>query len=416
MKKIENEKHVTNHGKPNVNLRVFAIIFTAVLLVMMILVAASIYTNNNRSKVGAVSESFPDDYTWTSPPVASPPVGSPPMPSRPKPSPPVASPPVASPPVGSPPMPSRPKPSRPKPSPPVASPPVGSPPMPSRPKPSRPVGSGSKGTMKESSSAIPMWDLMGELGDDSTEDSDTAGDPDTDYATSKTRANKWAAAILQTIVSETPPKLVKHSELPPLPWPPPMASAFARIPDKFIRKSEPLPTSLGDATGKLQRALKLAGYSELSFFSTPNGIALITRIEKVNKDGTPVTKGRWETERLPLRKFDPKAYLSRLFKGDPGLFRVFVFIMASEHFPQHNRAVARTELMDLLNSGHGGLPSTTSDVLYGKKFQTNALVYEFLKTSDEEPSLAVPSSINGEEHLIRSGILIHLKADSPKIK
>ncbi len=85
-----------------------------------------------------------------------------------------------------------------------------------------------------------------------------------------------------------------HYEMAPLPefpWPPPAASASYVLPDKLLASYH----TVGDVVGAILGALERSGYVERSFFRTEaGGVALVTRLERINDDGTPYSEtGRW---------------------------------------------------------------------------------------------------------------------------
>ena len=83
-----------------------------------------------------------------------------------------------------------------------------------------------------------------------------------------------------------PPASEAPARSPSFPWPPPKASASSKVPDNFLRETE-TKQILHDIDRRLALALDKAGYFEKSYFSVPDGFALVTRLEQINADGTP---------------------------------------------------------------------------------------------------------------------------------
>jgi hypothetical protein len=82
--------------------------------------------------------------------------------------------------------------------------------------------------------------------------------------------------------------------IPQFPWPPPRASASAVIPAAFLRPSGVESPTLGDIADEISKALDTGGYFERSFFGAPGGFAMVTRLERINRDGTPTDEAeRW---------------------------------------------------------------------------------------------------------------------------
>ena len=77
-------------------------------------------------------------------------------------------------------------------------------------------------------------------------------------------------------------------------WPYPKASAFHRI--EFTDIIQPGGESLdyNYIASKLEAVLQQAGYSELSYYAVPEGFAILTRLEKINTDGSSLPEEeRW---------------------------------------------------------------------------------------------------------------------------
>lgn len=50
------------------------------------------------------------------------------------------------------------------------------------------------------------------------------------------------------------------------------------------------------------------------YFTVPEGFAVVTRLERISADGTPLSPGRWSLETGPMRSFDLGEYLRRLLR------------------------------------------------------------------------------------------------------
>ena len=81
-------------------------------------------------------------------------------------------------------------------------------------------------------------------------------------------------------------------QLPEFPWPPPAASASYVLPDRLLASYH----TVGSVVDAILAALERSGYVERSFFRTEaGGVALVTRLERINDDGTSSAA----TERWP---------------------------------------------------------------------------------------------------------------------
>jgi hypothetical protein len=80
-------------------------------------------------------------------------------------------------------------------------------------------------------------------------------------------------------------------QLPEFPWPPPQASASYVLPDRLLASYH----TVGEVVGAIIGALEQGGYVERSFFrTTAGGVALVTRLERINDDGSPSAEAeRW---------------------------------------------------------------------------------------------------------------------------
>ncbi|MGH8615998.1 MAG: hypothetical protein ACREYF_29300 [Gammaproteobacteria bacterium] len=199
---------------------------------------------------------------------------------------------------------------------------------------------------------------------------------------------------------------VSDRGIPEFPWPPPRASAFAKIPNELIAggAKEPL---LGDIASRLEQAFDAAGYAERSYHSVPNGFALVSRIEQIRADGTPKEEpGRWSVLSLRPKVVSLRDYIEALFKAPRGRYRVIVFIVTDLALTQEKKEPTRTEAMEWLSSGALSLPRAIAARAYSSAYYTTALIYEFERGADGEGAafLKIPSELQGKRHLERAGI------------
>src|SRR5262249_41670004 len=140
-----------------------------------------------------------------------------------------------------------------------------------------------------------------------------------------------------------PPIRTGPSVFPLFPWPPPAASASYRIPEGILAGKQ----TFREVVSVLLTSLEAAGYVERSFFGAENGgIVLVTRLERINEDGTS-TKGsrRWPSEQIHPRMTagGVTEFLSGLFYAEPGYYRVIVFVIGGTPFTQSQRRVPEVE-------------------------------------------------------------------------
>jgi TRAP transporter TAXI family solute receptor len=194
------------------------------------------------------------------------------------------------------------------------------------------------------------------------------------------------------------------AQYPEFPWPPPPSSASNGIPTEFLRKPGVETLYLHDVEQKILDALNSAGYYEKSYFSVPDGFAMVTRLEQINYDGTSKEgRHRWQTKVVPLQKIELKLYIKALFKANKGLFRIIVFIFTPHPFSQTGLEVSQEQAIKWLSAGLNVLPSSIGNIEYSKKYNCHALIYEFEKLSPyKSAKLVVPGYLDGRIHLVKA--------------
>jgi hypothetical protein len=184
----------------------------------------------------------------------------------------------------------------------------------------------------------------------------------------------------------------QSAQAPMFPWPPPEASASYVLPAAVFAKAN----TLGDVADEILAALTSQGYVEHSYFATPHGVALVTRLERINTDGTRAAP-RW------LSGFNPPGlidFLRGLFFVEPGNYRVIVFIIENDAFQQSGAQVSEDDAKAWLRTGLNVLPQQLAQ----EKFYGNctALIYEFMSTGDRVK--LVDSELSGLDHLKLAGL------------
>ena len=205
--------------------------------------------------------------------------------------------------------------------------------------------------------------------------------------------------------------LSEPSEALYFPWPPPRASATARIPSDFFMLPDQ-PTTLGAVARRLERALNEAGY-ETQYYavpgsndSVPSGFALVTSLEQITATGAPRPEpDRWMLTTAPPRDASLWEYLKTIIRGNPGRYRVIVFVVTTEPLRQDTTQVTRAEATEWLYNGWLYLPEWIGDMPYAEGHRISALIYEFVQGSiDSEPAIVGRSQVPGRMHLHRAGV------------
>jgi outer membrane lipoprotein SlyB len=161
---------------------------------------------------------------------------------------------------------------------------------------------------------------------------------------------------------------------------------------------------------RLETALDASGYFDRSYYSVPDGFALATKLEQIEKTGKPKTEPqRWNTKIGKLERFTITDYLKALFKAPEGLYRVIVFVITPHVVKPLAPPITSIEAANIVNKGGVTLPKTIADIPVTQDFECVALIYEFKKTLSEESGMQIESEIPGREHLKMAGILGELE-------
>lgn len=191
--------------------------------------------------------------------------------------------------------------------------------------------------------------------------------------------------------------------IPRFSWPPPKASAQQAIPDKWLRTG-PAPTLAGVAD-KFEKALKLAGYAQRSYYEVPHGFALATQLEQIHPDGTPMPgDDRWKVGPPRVGNLTLLAFIEALAHAPAGLYRVIVFVVTDAPWAVSTTPPSEDQIMAWAGSGAASLPAFIGNLPYGDDYRAHALIYEFRKVSSEPAETILPSEISGEMHLDRGGL------------
>jgi hypothetical protein len=191
---------------------------------------------------------------------------------------------------------------------------------------------------------------------------------------------------------------------PSFPWPPPPASASINISQRVIPQTAGGGARMRDVDRRLRAALDRCGYVEKKYFTVPEGFAVVTRLERISADGTPLSPGRWSLETGPMHSFDLGEYLRRLFTANPGHFRIIVFITTSKPFTESGAPIDAATAQRWFHEGLNRLPAELGARLVSEQDETTALIYEFERLEGKDPAFVSQSVIGAVAHLQRSGL------------
>jgi hypothetical protein len=204
---------------------------------------------------------------------------------------------------------------------------------------------------------------------------------------------------------DTEREVENQAEVLEFPWPPPKASASDTIPRELLLGNAAHPL-LGTVARAIESAFKQAGYGEKSYYSVPGGFAMASRMEQMNEDGS--SKGsadRWSLEVPRMSTFSLSLYLTALFRGRPGYYRVIVFVVTPQPFSQSSAKITSEDAGAWVSSGLNKLPEKMTNQEYSPAHTCTALIYEFKRIEGQRAQLVDPSEITGPIHLEKSGLM-----------
>lgn len=191
-------------------------------------------------------------------------------------------------------------------------------------------------------------------------------------------------------------------------WPPPAPSATMVLPRSLISGTVELP-SLAETARRLEVALEAAGYLEFRYYEIPGGFALLTRLERINSDGTPrAGDARWDLG--SHSNYSLRDLIMGVFFGNPGRYRIIAFVFTDEAWEFEQEEVTIADATRWFTVGSLWLPSRTGERPFTERHGATALIYDFNQIKiDEAASILLPSPIQGRTHLEQSMILVHLR-------
>lgn len=212
-----------------------------------------------------------------------------------------------------------------------------------------------------------------------------------------------------------PPPSPDSYKAPTFPWPPPTPSG--RLDLTATVGTRVHPSTMGDVNALLTGGLDRTGYFERSYFSVPNGFALVTKMERITPTGKSMDPpARWSTgTALPVKGLTLSDYFRSLFTAVPGYYRIVVFVVTSAPFSAAGKKVAEDEASAWLEQGTNVLPPALARLAYTPETACTALVYEFERPADTsdnvEMARLVSSHLDARTHLVHSGLWSAIAGD-----
>lgn len=192
--------------------------------------------------------------------------------------------------------------------------------------------------------------------------------------------------------------------LPEFPWPPPSCNARLELPETAFAGLK----TLGDVERKLRLALDTRGYAQRSYFSVPNGFALVTQLEQYQSADASIRNDRTRWLDYPVQdNFSGLLdYLKAFVVPQKGYFRLFVFVVTNRSFGGQSERVSKEQATAWLSQGFNKLPPALATAPFAEGYNVTALIYEFeVPESNRKPVQKCPSPrFDARTHLQRSGL------------
>jgi hypothetical protein len=180
--------------------------------------------------------------------------------------------------------------------------------------------------------------------------------------------------------------------------------------------------TLADSARILEQTLRQAGYGEQAWYlvsldqTEVSGFAVITRLERINPDGSPIQENRFSQEFERPRPTTLLEWLRGAVVSAPkGRYRVFAFYVTIRAVPQRTTDTdekLKLEATDSLFVTGARSPDSFQILNTLPTFSPNlfrsvivAYVYEFQRSSGNRPAQFVQnSSQSAEQHLRAAGL------------
>ena len=149
-----------------------------------------------------------------------------------------------------------------------------------------------------------------------------------------------------------------------------------------------------------------AGYKDhLHYYYVKSGFAITTSLEKIIKDGTPVTGlARWDISSGGNGSFSLYQVFKSIFFKTESHFRMFAFIVAPKKPDLQDQPASIAAMQDLIKYSYPSLPPDIHNSVLNYK-TLSILVYHFLQSDiGEVPMLETKNALPVKKHLAKSGL------------
>lgn len=174
---------------------------------------------------------------------------------------------------------------------------------------------------------------------------------------------------------------LKQHDAPFLPWPPLEPSSFGEATAQFTA-----PT-YAEVNQRISARLASAGYPRWWYFSVPDGFAMATPLERIDRSGRPTPEDdRWAAGKA-LFHGGLGAYFKRIMKGDGARFRMLVFVVSPHKLQTSADSANESDVRRWTTTGRRSLSDEVSQARFGAS-HIFMFVYEFTRTRGRDAALA----------------------------
>jgi hypothetical protein len=185
------------------------------------------------------------------------------------------------------------------------------------------------------------------------------------------------------------------------PDPAPFPSAYT-----FVTNFQPALKSMKQVDNYLSTIFNRAGYRRrLHYYYVRTGFAVTTSLEKINKDGSPVSDNkRWEVS-SGSGSFSFYQVFKSIFFETESNFRMFALIVSPRKVGLQSSAASIGGMQDLTEHSYPSLPQDLEAMTIDSK-TLSVLVYHFLQSDvGEVPMLQTKNALPVINHLQKSGLV-----------
>ena len=209
--------------------------------------------------------------------------------------------------------------------------------------------------------------------------------------------------------SATPPPTAEIKDEGLFSFPPPKVISYTVIEKSALLNREG-QTNFSQISERLAAGLERAGYADdrySYFWNEKDEFAIVTQMERINPDGTPLGSGRWNGSTVLPRAHGAAEYFDYLISGKKVYYRVFAFVVTGKRSGRsfsRNTSPDFTMALNWMNKGEaelggGGEPSVIEDAVFGERYNCYALLYLFVNHTSLDAPKSIDTLTENEESL-----------------